>query len=174
MASLAAASDMLDRYDEHIIGALLSRTTDPVTYGEWSGNSRFTAAMATATGEVMSALAKASRYSRTDITSRLTDESKALVVDMVCRIAFYRLWQVKPWSDAHDTLRSELRQEYEQMMDALNNGHIILELEAAKDAGLPDAAEGTETVAATRSRYFRSEMGRGNLFPTKSSTSING
>lgn len=170
MAALATAQDMIDRYDEYVVGSLLTDTSSPVEFADWAANTRLVAALNTATGLVMSALAKAYRYSRSDITSGLTDESRALVVDMVCRAAFYRLWQTKPWSDAHDKLLQQLRDDYEQMMEALNNGHYILELDAAKEAGLPTAAEGTSSVAATRGRVFRVEMGRGNLFPNKETT----
>lgn len=166
MTSFADSDDMVARYDVRTLGDLCSDTDGVrITKDGLVTNPKMTAALSTATGRVIATALRAKRYSRADLEG-LTGESQQYLIDIVCRIAFYALWQRKPYSE--DQQRVEAKKAYDDALEEVGSGHAIFDVEAVKSAGIPKV----ETVTRTEIQSDWAlvvDQARGRFYPRRRS-----
>lgn len=161
MANFADADDMIARYDARMLGDLVSDDGTQVPEPMLAANAKMIAALASATGQVKSALLRSERYAVADLEA-LTGESAALLADITSQIAFWILYRRKPSADPRDPMRTEVKETAEEHLEQLRLGNIALEIATTLDAGLPRAAAATRVekldqrliVDAARPRFY--------------------
>src|SRR3990167_6702051 len=119
MTAFATPADMIARYDVNTLGDICSDDGIPVTTAKLITNTKLTTALNTATGRIKAATLRAARYTVDDLDD-LTGESKAYLSDLTCRIAFWYLWQRKPYAD--DQQRSEIKAQADEALGVLRSG----------------------------------------------------
>lgn len=173
MANYATADNMIERYSAGLLGDLVSDDGIRVQASILSLDQKMIAALATASGLVKAHLRQADRYTDemlegvSDSGSDYYDvESAAMLADITCRIAFWKLWRRKPWSDAHENSMKQAEDDYNEVMDMLRKGVIILNIDSAATAGKPDSIG----IKATQLKTMWSQIGRGRFYPTNKNT----
>lgn len=142
MTAFATPADMLVRYDVRTLGDLCSDGRGRIQEAELASNSILTALLNEATGQVKAAVLRGDRYKVEDLDA-LTGESKAYLSGLTCRIAFWLLWQRKPYTDEQQRL--EAKKGSDESLELLQNGSHVFEIDTAIDAGVPYV----ETVTRT-------------------------
>lgn len=128
MAAYADSDDLIARYDERAVSQLAR--DDGIEEVSLSSNSRITAMLAGASGRVESACLNGDRYQTDDLTG-LTDNSLALLKDIVCGLAMGKLLGARGYTVADETRQSFLAQAAwaEDMLEALWEGKAIFNVD---------------------------------------------
>jgi|TARA_R100000152_G_C6724205_1_gene149713 hypothetical protein len=165
--TFANASDMTVRYSPGLIGDLLADDGNRVL--DLDGNAKLTAILNTATGKVMASLVQSDRYTIEQLESlgdtsntSYNKQSYEYLVDIICRVAWWLLWQRKPWDDSSEGARRQAQTESDTILKMLRDGTEILVLGSSTDAGKPNNL-GVKAVQATT---LWSQAGRGRWYPT--------
>jgi phage gp36-like protein len=166
MASYADSDDMVARYDENTLKQLVR--DDGVSEVMLSTNVKMTTALSTATGKVRASLLRGKRYTTDDLDG-LTGESLEFLKDIVCRIAFWVLWQRKPYTSAQDTMRQEAKEQADEFLNLLKTGQEIFEIDTHIAAGLPDASAVSATTVKTNWQLAVDRC-RPRFYPARRST----
>lgn len=169
MANYASVTDLINRYSPAVLGDLAGDSGSRILESNLDTNGKVLAALATATGKVKASILQGGRYTPAQITAMTTPgdpaydaESSALLVDITCRVAFWLLWQRKPWSDQHENQRKQAENDSESQLDRLRKGVEIFNIGAAVESGLP---QGTG-MTAVQSMYSWAARARGRFYPT--------
>ena len=156
MALIANENDLVLRYSPGLIGDLAGDQGDRILQSDFSSNSAIQAALKSATGSAKAALRQADRYTEEQIsglgdnTSEIYDEeSYEYLKTIVCQIAFWYLYQRKPWNDSNEASRRQAEGDYKDALDKLRTGVHILNLDTAAKAGLPKATGVTDDTKTT-------------------------
>lgn len=164
MAAFADSDDMIRRYDERTLGDICSDVEGQrITPAGLANNANMLAALGTASGRLLATALRAKRYSRADLDA-LTGESLEYLKDLTCRIAFWFLWQRKPYGE--DQQRQEVRKAYEEALEEIGSGHEIFDVQTVKDAGVPKV----ETVTRTEIQNDWAlvvDQARGRFYPQR-------
>jgi phage gp36-like protein len=163
MTAFSTSDDMVARFDARTLGDICADNDVQVTQAGLVTNTKMLAALNTATGRLLATALRAKRYSRVDLNS-LTGESLDYLKDLTCRIAFWILWQRKPYSE--DQQRKEAKQAYDDALEELGSGHEIFDVDAVKDAGIPKVETVTRTEIETDWNLFVDEA-RGRFYPQR-------
>lgn len=140
MAALITGSDLIARYDVRTIGDLVNDDGTAASSGTITGgaNAVITAALEDASGEFIAALRQGGRYTEDDLTS-LTGNSLAHMKRIVCKIAFWHLWERRAsWDDDEraDAARSDAR----RALQDLRQGVTVFDLTSQVNAGNPSVS----------------------------------
>lgn len=146
MASFASSSDMVLRYDVRTLGDLCSDDGTPVAEAALASNTKMTTALADATGQILAACLRGGRYSQADLAA-LTGESASYLKRLCCVVAFWNLWDRKPYSS--DETRKAAREEAMEMLEMLRKGEHVFDVSAVIAAGVPDVDTVTRVEAQT-------------------------
>jgi len=161
--ALASPQDMIDRYDVRTLGDLVSDSTR-TTEINLSSDEKMLTALESATGELIAACFKGKRYSFEDLNG-LTESSGAYLRDLICRIAFWKLWQRKPWSDRYEQARAAAEKSSNEALEMLRSGQQVFDVEATKDAGVIEA---TAVSLVEVQRYnLIVDAARGRFYPPR-------
>lgn len=136
MAAFASGADLIARYDVRTICDLINDDNTAATSGDITGgvNLVVNAALADASGEVLTALRQAGRYTEAGLLA-MTGNSAALLKKVTCKIAFWNLWERRAsWDDDRgDQARADAR----RVINDLKNGNIVFDIEGDVAAGVP-------------------------------------
>lgn len=164
--TLANATDLASRYSPGLIGDLLADDGNRVL--DLAGSAKLTAILNSATGKVLGSLMQSDRYTVDQInslgdstSSSYNQQSYEYLVDIICRVAYWMLWQRKPWDDSSDGSRRQAQAESDAALKMLRDGTEILLLGGAKEAGKPDNVG----VKAVQQKTMWSQAGRGRWYP---------
>jgi len=146
MAAFATSADMLARYDARSLGDLCSDNGEPVTAAQLAANSKMTTALADATGQMLAACLRGGRYTAADLAG-LTDESLSYRNRICCVLAFWNLWDRKPYTS--DEARKAAKEEAKEMLEMLRTGEQIFDVAATIAASIPDVDTVTNVEIAT-------------------------
>lgn len=143
MASYAAPSDLIVRFDVRTIQDLASDTGTEVDADDLPTDTNVLAALSDASGRMDAAVLVGKLYTTTQLEA-LTGNSLALLKRICCELAMAFLIQRRPERYGAETLKAA-RDASEEYLDRLRNGERLFDIEAAKDAGLP-TIDGPTTV----------------------------
>lgn len=162
MAAYASAADLIARKDVRTLGDLASDSGVRVIEGSLSGNAKITAVLEDASGLIEAGLLQGERYSVADLAA-LTGNSQSYLKRLTCDIAFWLLWDRKPSYRPDDHSRASAFEECHKALELLRKGQHIFDVDAVKDAGLPDVQ--TPTLQQYQNRNLMVERLRGPYFP---------
>lgn len=167
MAAFAASTDMVNRYDVRTLGQLCG---DGATIGEGAlaSDDKMTAALESATGQIIAAVLVGERYSRADLDG-LSDESADYLVDLTCRVAFWKLWDRKPYTGREDPNRTAAKKEALEALDMLRKGLHVFDVDGVKEAGRPDVDR--ISVAEASNFHLIVDRARGSFYPSRRTSS---
>jgi phage gp36-like protein len=165
MTAIATRAEMIKRFDVRMLGDLVGDAGVRVSHADLVTDANLQAAIDDAWGEIIGALMMSQRYTQTDIDA-LAGESKQYLIRLNCLIALGNLWERRPWSDddqrAHAVDRADRAR---KELDELRTGKKVLNIEAAKDAGLPEARAPSLAVV-TRTNLTVDDARRG-FYPAR-------
>lgn len=165
MTAFATAADMLNRYDVSTLGDICSDDGEPVSLAKLPTNPKLLTAINTATGRIKAAALRAARYSVEDLED-LTGESRDYLADLTCRIAFWYLWQRKPYAD--DQQRHEIKAQADEALELIRSGDECFEVAAVIEAGHP-TIETVSAITIQNDWDLFVDDARGNYFPRRRS-----
>lgn len=166
MAAYADADDLIARYDTRILGDLVNDSGERITEAELSGNSKITTALEGASGELNANVLRGNRYSVSDI-SALTGNDLVFLKDIICTLAFARLYRRRSWVEISDSMKESM--EYaERKLKALGNGEVIFNIEDTRNAGAPSVTA-VSRVEITRDWELVADKCRGHIYPQRRS-----
>lgn len=134
MTAFATPADMIARYDVHTLGDICTDDEDPVTPEKLKTNVKMLTALNSATGRIKAAALRAARYTVADLEG-LTGESKEYLKTLTCRVAFWELWQRKPYAD--DQQRKDVKTLCDEAIEQIRSGDECFEVAAVIAAGHP-------------------------------------
>lgn len=140
--SYASPADLTARFDENTIKDLASDTGEPVA--DITNDQKVLAALADASGRIDSALTVSRMYTPVDLAA-LTGNSLALLKRIVCSLAMAYLIERRPEKYGGEGV-SAAKKDAEEFIDRLRKGERLFDVEAAKDAGLPEIDGPTTTT----------------------------
>lgn len=163
MAAFATPTDFLNRYDVRTVGDICSDDGTRVTESALATNDKLTTALNTATGQILAAVLQGERYTAADLAA-MTGESAAYLTDLTCRIAFWLLWQRKPYTD--DQQRMEAKERADQALELLRTGAHVFDITANKEAGRANIDTVTRTEIQDNWELFV-DKARGHFYPAR-------
>jgi hypothetical protein len=163
MAAFAAPADLILRYDVRTLGDLCSDDGTRVTQANLATDQKVEMALDTATGQIMAAVLRGERYTAADLAA-LTSESADYLKDLTCRIAFWLLWQRKPYTD--DKQRMEAKESSDKALEMLRTGQHIFDIAATIEATKPDVETVTRVEVADEWGLFV-DRARGRFYPSR-------
>lgn len=163
MTSFATPADMIARYDVRTLGDLCSDSGERISEAGLAANTKLLTCLSSASGRVIASTLRAKKYTVDDLNA-LTGESLAYLVDITCRVAFWLLWQRKPYVDTQQ--RMEAKKEYDETLEMLNKGDQIFDVESVKDAGIPQVETITRVEIESDWSLFV-DQGRGHFYPRR-------
>lgn len=164
MAAYVTATEFIARYDKRLLGDLASVDGVRVTSSALSSDTRITTALEDASGEVDAAVKIANRYTATDL-SGLTGNGLQYLKKIVCDIAFYLLIDRRALNNVMREEADRRFKVYRAHLEDLRQGKQIFDVEAAKEAGLPNTG-GPTSVEANNLNTMTSRV-RGHLYPVR-------
>lgn len=165
MTAYATPADLIVRYDVRTLGDLCSDDGNRVPQALLATNTKLEALLSTASGQINAAVMRGDRYTAADLAS-LSGESQQYLVDLTCRIAFWLLWQRRPYSD--DQNRMEAKKSADEALELLRTGAQVFEIDTVIEAGKPkvDTVSRTEI---TNNWNLVADRCRGRFFPVRRS-----
>lgn len=133
---------MINCFDSNILGDLASDNGIQVIEGQLAASPKLISALARASGDVESALLAGGMYQISDLQS-LTDNGKALLVDVVCCVAMCRMLKRRPSKSTAELLKG-VCDDARAQIEALRKGQAVF-------GGTTNALEGQlpETTGMT-------------------------
>lgn len=165
MAAFATPADLLLRYDVRTLGDICSDDGIRVSETNLLTDQKVTTALDSATGQIMAAVLRGERYTAADLAT-MTSESRDYLKDLTCRIAFWLLWQRKPYPD--DQNRMEAKKNADEALELLRTGQHIFDIAETIEAGKPDVETVTRTEIADYWNLFV-DRARGRYYPSRRS-----
>jgi hypothetical protein len=132
MSSYATPADMLALKDARTVGALVKDDGTRASATALATDPNLLAALQAASGEVEAAVMQGGRYTVADLQA-LTDNSAAYLKELVCKIAWARLWARRPYDKEH----AEAIREAQDALEMLRLGKHVFNLPAQINAGTP-------------------------------------
>lgn len=164
MTAFASGSDLLARYDLRTIADLINDDGTTATSGAITGgaNAVVNAALEDASGEILSALRQAGRYTEANLLA-MTGNSLALLKKITCKIAFWNLWERRAsWDDDRgDQARSDAR----RIINDLKTGNIVFDLADNVTAGNPKVSVPTVYESNNRNTIRSRLSGSNGPYP---------
>jgi len=136
-----SAADLAARFDERIIADLASDTGEPVA--DITSDTKVTVALEDGAGRIVSALTVARMYDPDDLAA-LTGYSLALLKRINCELAMSYLIGRRQ-DNFGDESYQKIQESAEDYLERIRKGERLFDIEAAKDAGLPEV-DGPSTV----------------------------
>ena len=161
MSSYAQPSDLLARYDNRVLGDLVSDTGTRQTPTQLLTDPNLQAALNDGAGEINAAALVGERYAVTDLQA-LTGVDQALLIRINCDLAFYYLALRRGIP-----LNELQKQQYERatkLLGQIRAGDRIFNVAADVAAGTPDTHFPT-SVAYENLNLLRDAAGR--MFPVR-------
>lgn len=157
----ATQQDLIDRYDARTLGDLVKDDNSRETVTDLASNAVLEAMLSEASGKINTAILQGGRYTVEDLNS-LTGDDAQFLTGLCCRIAFWFLWQRRPYSNREDSRRSEFENQYKESLQLLRSGTEILNIEKVQDAAhtivdridQPEANKLNLVVDACRPRFY--------------------
>ncbi len=172
MASYAAPSDLLARYDARVIGDLAGDSGARIAVGSIPTNANVLVALEDASGDIDAALLKGKRYTAANLVA-LTGNSLAHLKRMCCQIAIAKLWERRVYMDADEEQGAEqAAKQAREAIRKLQTGEEIFELELVVEAGLPKLSTPSPTRIAQRNLLVDELRGNGYFPPRRVSGSV--
>jgi len=112
----------------------------------------------------VAATLRANMYTREDL-EELTGESQAYLADLTCRVAFWKLWARKPWSDEYERVRDEAKRSHDEALELIRTGQRIFEVAKVQKAGHA-SAETMSAIHIDRMNMFV-DKARGRFYPMR-------
>lgn len=159
--SYASVQNLIARYDARTVGQLVSDNNIAVPPIELAWNSVAQAALDDASGEIEAALLRGERYSAADLAA-LTGNSAKHLIRICCDIAFWNLWDRRPWQ-RQDPGRDDARKRSQDHLDRLAKGENVFNIAAVLDAGLPEST-GPSAVELSNLNLI-AYRARGHFYP---------
>jgi phage gp36-like protein len=165
MAALATPADLCKRFDVRLLGDLVGDAGVRVGMPDLLDHENLQACIDDAWGEIIGALMMSQRYTQDQIDD-LADESKQYLIRLNCAIAIGYLLDRRPWEDS-DQRAAEMskRERARKELEELRVGKKVLNIEDAKNAGLPEARTPSLSVV-TRTNLVVDEARRG-FYPSR-------
>jgi len=160
--SYADVSDLLKRYDARTIGNLAGDEGVRISVDDLPTDANVLAALEDASGEIDAALLQGKRYT-TDELSSLTGNSLAYLKRITCKIAFWLLWERRPWLE--DDVKESAREDARKAIDRLRRGENVFDLDPQIEAGLPE--QHTPTVTTIERLNLTVDAARGHFYPQR-------
>lgn len=160
--SYATPSDLIARYDARRLGDYVSDDGTRATEAELAIDDRILVALESASGEVEVALRQSGRYSVADLAG-LTGASAEYLKQLVCDIAFCRLYERRGYGDDGDAPEMTFKRAQEALK-RLRIGENVFNLVEQVEAGLPSMAS-PERVQLQRPTLL-TQQARGRYFPS--------
>lgn len=149
----ATANDLIARFDSRDICDLVSDSPDAVELLNLADNEALQAALDDASASVDTALLRGKRYTTDDLEG-LTGNSLSMLKRIVCNKAMVFLLERRPDRDPDRLERQhDLAERY---LRRLSRGEDVFDLEAQKDAGLPEVM-GPTTAQVQNTHSIRSQ-----------------
>lgn len=149
----ATATDMINRFDSRTMGDVVSDDGDAATEAELATDSKLAAALASASGEVESAVLAGGMYSITDLAG-LTGNAQALLVDLTCSIAMCKLLKRRV-SERTEALMKVTCDDAREKLTELRRGDAVFGgTDNATDGTLPETT-GPTTVTFNQLNLIR-------------------
>jgi phage gp36-like protein len=147
----ASSADMTARYDENVLKDLSSDDGTPAA--QLATATAMTAALDDASGQIEAAVLVAQMYQVSDLTA-LTGNSLALLKQITCDIAMYRMLKRRPEKYGKELV--EAKKYCDEYLEMLRQGKRVFNVAANIAAGLP-------TVDGPSARVYE----RLNLLPDR-------
>lgn len=165
MAAYATPAQMIDRYDVRTIGQLVSDSGIQVNHQDLLANAKVLAALVDASGEIEASVLQAKRYTTTDLAA-LTGNSANHLIRITCVIAFGFLWERRPYADDDDENgRGKAEKRARNALEQLRKGQTIFDVEAVKEAGLPEVNE--PSIQRIQQQNLAVDQARGHIYPRR-------
>ena len=132
----ATAAQFMERYDARVLGDLCSDLDDQIEPTALLTNTKLQAALDDASGDIDAALVTGQRYTTDDLEG-LTGNSQKHLIRITCDIAFAFLQSRRGSMDAES--RKAHMDVAEAHLERLRKGLNIFDLDAQKDAGVPES-----------------------------------
>lgn len=123
MPSYALPADMINCFDQQILGDVCSDNGIPVSPTDLLNDPKMLSALSRASGEVEAALLDGGMYQIADLAS-LADNAQALLVDTVCCVAMCRLLKRRVSKGTEELLKGVCDDAREQLR-ALRKGEAV-------------------------------------------------
>lgn len=133
-SSYATPTQLLNAYDARQVGDLVGDVNTRVSANDLLTDNNLQAALDWASGQVEAACLRGARYTPDDLNA-LTGMSQAMLVGLVCDLAFWRLTvRRNPSAQPTEAYRAAM-----ELLDRLGLGERIFGLEETAAAGLPES-----------------------------------
>lgn len=159
----ADADDMLARFDQRVLGDLLSVDGAAVTPSAMADNERLTIALDDASGEIDAAVRVAARYTTADLAG-LTGTGLAYLKRITCDIAYWLLIDRRSLSGIVDEEANRRHTIYRNHLKDLREGREIFDVAAARTSALPSQALPTRVELTNQNTI--AGRARGHMYPS--------
>jgi hypothetical protein len=133
-------ADLIKRYDVRTLGDLVNDDGTQATPAELLSHDVVLTAIETAIGEMYASCLRGNRYTTTDLEN-LTGPSLAYAKHLVCKIAFWLIYERRP---LYDIDQYEIaKQAARGALDQLKRGETIFDVAAVESAGQPSVVSPT-------------------------------
>lgn len=144
MAAFATTADMLVYHDARTLGDLVTDDGTRITQANLLTDANLLALLDAATGEMIAAVQRAKRYTRAQLDG-LTGESLQFRKSICCAITFWLIWKRKAYNAVEDGSDVAAREKYDRIMEMLDSGERVFDVDDVQDAGGPDITTITHT-----------------------------
>lgn len=126
--AFATAADVVTRFDDRVVRDLLSDTGEPAT--DIDTNPNLLAILNSASGHVLSAAISGNNYTEAEITALIAANGMgaAIVVDMVCQIAFCKMMRRRPGKFPPETIAG-MEESVNEWLTQLRQGKRLLPID---------------------------------------------
>lgn len=155
----ATSADLLLRKDQREVSDLVSDNGDPIAESALSSDTKLTAALSGASGEVNAALLAGGRYTVAQLEA-LTGDSLSYLKDIVCELTMYRLHRRRP--DIDGKALEYYGQLRETLLGMLRSGQDVFAIDAHIAASLPEV-DGPTTLGLQNLNLIRTRCH--NFYP---------
>lgn len=126
---------MINRYDVRTLGDLCSDTGTRISSTDLLTSPKMLTNLSEASGKLMAAIKKGGRYTQTQLDA-LTGDSLEYLKGLECRICFYLLWRIKPYTNREAQSRTTIYEtDYRDAIRLLASGEDIFPTDEHVDAG---------------------------------------
>lgn len=159
----ADASDMIARFDQRVLGDLLSVDGTPVTPAAMADDERLTIALSDASGEIDAKVRVAGRYTTDDLAG-LTGTGLDYLKRMTCDIAYWLLIDRRSLAGTMDEEATRRYRVYREHLNDLKDGREIFDVATARTSALPSQA--LPTTVELNNQNTIAGRARGHMYPS--------
>ncbi len=159
----ADSSDMIARFDQRLLGDLLSVDGTPVTPAAMADDERLSIALDDASGEIDANVRVAGRYT-TDDLSGLTGTGLAYLKRMTCDIAYWLLIDRRSLAGVMEDEAVRRHRIYRDHLKDLREGREIFDVATARTSALP--SQSLPTTVELINQNTIAGRARGHMYPS--------